>query len=93
MRYSFTLHAPDGAQLVGLDNAHRMPAKGSRFRKPQVEHDHWHGTKDDEGRPYQFSSVDRLLADFEAEVLRVLHARGLSNMVVGEEDVAERKSR
>jgi hypothetical protein len=70
-----------------------VPAKGARFRKSQVEHDHWHRTKDDEGRPYQFSSVDRLLADFEAEVLRQLHARGLSSMVVGVEDSAEGKSR
>ncbi len=93
MRYSFTLHGPDGVRLVGFDNAHAVPRKGARFRKPQVEHDHWHRTKDDEGRPYQFSSVDRLLADFEAEVLRVLHARGLSNTVVGEEDIAERQSR
>ena len=32
LSYSFTLHAPDGTRLVGFDNAHGMPAKGSRFK-------------------------------------------------------------
>ena len=27
LRYSFTLHAPDGARLVGFDNAARAPSK------------------------------------------------------------------
>ena len=31
LSYSFTLHAPDGTRLVGFDNAHKVPAKGSRF--------------------------------------------------------------
>ncbi len=92
LRYSFTLHGPDGERLVGFDNAHGVPPKGSRFRKSQVEHDHWHRTEDDEGRPYRLSSVDRLLVDFEAEVMRVLRARGVSRMVVGESDIAERES-
>ncbi|HVC60976.1 MAG TPA: hypothetical protein VND19_11535 [Acetobacteraceae bacterium] len=78
---------------MDFDNAHGVRPKGSRCRKSQVEHDHWHRTEDDEGRPYRFTSVDRLLADFEAEVLHVLDARGLSRMVVGEGDIAERKSR
>ena len=29
LSYSFTLHAPDGTRLVGFDNAHGVPAKGS----------------------------------------------------------------
>jgi hypothetical protein len=93
LRYSLTLHGPDGERLVGFDNAHGVRHRGSSFRTPQVEHDPWHRTMDDAGPPYQFVSVDRLLSDFEAEVLRTLHARGLSNMVVGEGDLAERKSR
>ena len=31
LSYSFTLHAPDGTRLVGFDNAHVVPAIGSRF--------------------------------------------------------------
>jgi hypothetical protein len=30
--YSMILHAPDGTRLVGFDNAHQVPAKGSRFK-------------------------------------------------------------
>jgi len=93
LRYAFTLHGPDGERLVGFDNAHAVPRKGSRYRKPPVKHDHWHRTEDDEGRPYRFTRVDQLLADFEAEVVRVPDARGVSRTVVGESDVTERKSR
>src|SRR5438034_1022203 len=32
LSYSFTLHAPDGTRLVGFDNAHGVPVKGSRFK-------------------------------------------------------------
>jgi len=32
--YSMTLHGPDGTRLLGYDNAHQVPAKGSRFKKP-----------------------------------------------------------
>jgi|SRR3954463_11875100 hypothetical protein len=33
LRYSFTLHDPDGMRLVGFDNAHRVSAVGGRFKK------------------------------------------------------------
>lgn len=36
LSYSFTLHAPDGTRLVGYDNAHVVPAKGSRFRRRET---------------------------------------------------------
>ena len=29
LSYSFTLHAPNGTRLVGFDNAHDVPARGS----------------------------------------------------------------
>lgn len=32
LSYSFTLHAPDGTRLVGFDNAHNAPGRGSRFK-------------------------------------------------------------
>lgn len=93
MRYSFTLHGPDGRRLVGFDNAHRVPPKGSRFRKAPEAHDHWHRTEDDVGRPYQFTDVDRLLAEFEKAVMCMLCARGVSRVVVGESEIAEKESR
>ena len=92
MRYSFTLHDPNGDRLTGFDNAHNVPPRGSRFRKPGVEYDHWHRTGGDEGRPYHFTTADRLLADFEAEVVRVLAERGIGTAVIGESDVTERGS-
>jgi hypothetical protein len=67
--------------------------QGSRFRRPRVEHDHWHRTAGDAGRPYRFTSVDQLLVDFEAEVTRVLAERGIGDAVIGESGVAARGSR
>ncbi len=83
LRYAFTMHDPDGTRLVGFDNAHGVPPRGSRFRRAGDAHDHWHRTGDDAGRPYVFTTADRLLADFFAEVRRVLDERGISDAVVG----------
>lgn len=32
LRYSLTLHDPEGNRLVGFDNAHSVPQSGSRFK-------------------------------------------------------------
>jgi len=90
LRYSFTLHDPHGHRLVGFDNAHGVPPQGSRYRKPSVEHDHWHRTGDDEGRPYRFTTADQLLTDFEDEVERVLTERGIGSAVIETSDRMER---
>lgn len=82
LRYSFTLHDPNGRRLVGFDNAHLIPAIGSQFKKRPVASDHWHRTESDEGRPYMFVSADCLLEDFFREVRRVLGDRGLNDAVV-----------
>src|ERR1700747_2489769 len=68
LSYSFTLHAPDGARLVGFDNAHNAPATGSRFKRPPETRDHWHRTEKDPGRPYQFKGAETLIDDFFDEV-------------------------
>ena len=86
LRYAFTLHDPDGKRLVGFDNAHSVRPLGSRFREANDEHDHWHRSGDDPGRPYAFTTADQLLADFFAEVRRVLDERGISDAVVSESD-------
>jgi hypothetical protein len=86
LRYSFTLHAPDGTRLVGFDNAHVVPEPGSKFKKRPKTADHWHRTEDDVGRPYEFESAEKLLDDFSAEVERVLKERGIPLNVTKTED-------
>lgn len=86
LSYSLTLHAPDGTRLVGFDNAHDVPALGSRFKKRLPASDHWHRTENDPGRPYAFKDADTLLQDFFREVRRVLNERGISETVVRVEE-------
>lgn len=91
LRYSFTLHNPNGNRLVGFDNAHGI--RPPRYRRSSVELDHWHRTAGDTGRPYRFTTADQLLADFEAEVHRVLAELGLEGTVVRDSDITDRGSR
>ena len=62
---------------IGFDNAHIVPAKGSRFKKRPKAMDHWHRTETDEGRLYAFKDAEHLIDDFFDEVERVLKARGV----------------
>ena len=89
LRYSFTLHDPDGQRLMGFDNAHGVRAKGSRYNKRQAAADHWHRTEDDEGRPYSFTTADALLEDFFREATRILAAHGVSDAVASVEKRSE----
>jgi hypothetical protein len=82
LRYSFTLHDPEGQRLIGFDNAHAVEAVGSRFKEAPVEVDHWHRTENDRGRPYAFTDAATLIRDFFAEVERVLTACGVPVDVV-----------
>jgi hypothetical protein len=87
LSYSFTLHAPDGARLVGFDNAHRVPAIGSRFKRSPEARDHWHRAQDDPGRPYVFKDAATLIDDFFDEAERVLRQRGIGMDVVKVEEI------
>jgi hypothetical protein len=82
LSYSFTLHDADGRRLIGFDNAHGVAPLGSRFGAADPEFDHWHRTGDDPGRPYDFTTADQLLTDFEAEVGRILLERGIGRAVL-----------
>jgi hypothetical protein len=84
--YSLTLHTPDGVRLLGFDNAHGVPAAGSRSRRSPAASDHWHRTENDPGRPYAFNDADTLLEDFFREVRRVLTERGVSYGVIRVEE-------
>lgn len=77
LSYSFTLHGPDNRRLIGFDNAHGVPAKGSRFKKRPKAVDHWHRTETDEGRPYEFKDAETLIDDFFDEVERMLAKHGI----------------
>ena len=91
LSYSFTLHAPDGTRLVGFDNAHDVPARGSRFKRRNESTDHWHRTEKDLGRPYEFKDAETLLDDFFDKVERVLRDRGIGLRVTRTE--ASRRSK
>jgi hypothetical protein len=91
LSYSFTLHAPDGARLIGFDNAHNVPHRGSRFKRRGEATDHWHRTEKDSGRPYVFTNAQRLLDDFFDEVERVLRERGVSLRVTKDEESGRSK--
>jgi hypothetical protein len=91
LSYSFTLHAPDGSRLIGFDNAHDVPHRGSRFKRRGEATDHWHRTEKDSGRPYAFTNAPRLLDDFFDEVERVLRERGVSLRVTRDEDSGRSK--
>jgi hypothetical protein len=86
LRYSLTLHDPEGQRLIGFDNAHGVAAVGSPFNERPVTSDHWHRTQTDEGRPYAFINADTLLRDFFREVRRVLAELGLSDAVMHVEE-------
>ncbi len=68
--YSLTLHGPDGARLVGFDNAH--PADGQKRGGPQ---DHRHRLRTI--RAYDYRDAATLLADFWTTVDAVLRERGV----------------
>jgi hypothetical protein len=85
LSYSFTLHAPDRRRLVGFDNAHNVPAVGSRFKRRGKATDHWHRIEEDPGRPYDCKDVETLIDDFFDEAERVLRERGVELRVIADE--------
>lgn len=74
MKYSLTLHAPDGTRLIGFDNAHAVPPTGSHFKHAGQKYpfDHQHRHAEDKGVLYEFDTAYQLLSDFYAEVDKVL---------------------
>jgi hypothetical protein len=75
IRYSLTLHGPDGGRLVGFDNAHSVRASQSPGGKGRGGYDHKHRFRT--VRPYQFKDPASLLEDFWAEVDSVLKQKGV----------------
>jgi Family of unknown function (DUF6516) len=70
IKYSLTLHDPEGSRIYGIDNAHRT---GSRR---EFDHRHLHGAR--KVVRYAWRGPVVLLDDFFREVERILHERGVS---------------
>ncbi len=74
LSYSLTLHAPDGARLVGFDNAHWITVRRGLGARKRREADHLHRLRT--VRPYDYKDAVTLLEDFWKEVDTVLRERG-----------------
>ncbi len=74
LRYSLTLHAPDGARLVGIDNVHPVRERPGPGRRLRAERDHRHRLR--KIRPYEYKDAATLLEDFRKEVDQVLGEGG-----------------
>lgn len=61
IRYSLTLHSPNGARILGYDNRHGIPGD-----KADVPFDHVH--KDRKIAKYSYKNAAQLLDDFFADV-------------------------
>lgn len=73
IRYSLTLHEPYGKRIMGYDNSHAVkPPKKFKYAGQRLTYDHRHRHIKDKGVPYEFKDAQQLLADFFAEVDRVL---------------------
>ena len=72
--YSLTLHAQDGARLVGFDNAHPVRERRGPGTRRREERDHRHRLRSI--RPYEYRDAATLLEDFWKEVDEVLRDRG-----------------
>lgn len=73
IRYSLTLHEPDGKRILGYDNAHAVkPPKKFKYAGRILAFDHKHRHISDQGVPYEFKDAQQLINDFFADVDRVL---------------------
>jgi hypothetical protein len=70
VKYSLTLHDPQGRRIYGIDNAHRI---GPRR---EFDHRHLHGAR--KVVRYGYRGPVTLLDDFFCEVERILRQRGVS---------------
>ncbi len=74
LRYSLTLHAPNGERLVGFDNAHPVRERRGPGTQRRRVSDHQHRRRSI--GPYDYRGAATLLEDFWNEVEAVLKERG-----------------
>lgn len=72
IRYSLTLHMPNGERILGYDNAHGVKVKGKKYSGQRMAFDHKHRHAADLGIHYEFKDAHQLLSDFFTEVDLVL---------------------
>lgn len=65
IKYSLTLHDPNGARVLGYDNAHQSPGA-----KSSAPHDHKH--KNERIIQYDYQDAEKLLDDFWHDVEKIL---------------------
>jgi len=78
VKYSLTLHAPDGPRIFGIDNAHAPKLSGGRKapgRVRRAEFDHRH--QGSRVISYDYVSAADLLSDFFAGVDAILKEKGV----------------
>jgi len=75
LKYSLTLHGPDGSGLIGFDNAHPVRASRGPVGKGRGPLDHKH--RMETVRPYRFKDAGALLEDFWDEVDKLLREKGV----------------
>ena len=63
IRYSLTLHSPEGLRIFGIDNSHRLVPLRKVFAARKVTWDHKH--QRERILAFDFESVDQLLDEFE----------------------------
>lgn len=68
IKYSLTLHSPNGNRILGYDNAHNVP--GGKSDNP---HDHVH--KGERVVRYEYTNAEKLLQDFWNDVDKEMSRR------------------
>lgn len=75
LKYSLTLHGPDGSRLIGFDNAHPVRESRGPGGRGRGRLDHKH--RMDTVRHYRFKDAAALLEDFWGEVDKLLREKGV----------------
>ena len=77
IKYSLTLHDPQGERIFGIDNAHRPKKRrgpAARSTRPKAA-DHMH--RGGREYTYEFEGAETLLVDFDKGVNAALKMRGI----------------
>jgi Family of unknown function (DUF6516) len=75
LKYSLTLHGPEGSRLIGFDNAHSVRESRGPGGKSGGPLDHKHRLET--VRPYRFKDATTLIENFWAEVDKLLREKGV----------------